>query len=145
MEKKAKHAVKKIDPNEADKLMRKEREVFNPQPKLNAFEEELSFIDAYLEVFDGYLSSDNAGNDLPYGDKVFLFMEDLQGRVKKCQEMLKEFRGELWKHGHLGSYLEGNGDKTVFVKCQTTIERIPTTYLVQGRSGRREKEGSLTL
>lgn len=116
--------MKRIDLNVASKLMDKELKEHDFQKKFQAIDDDLTRIGAHIRVLNGYLSSDFVGDG--GGDSVYPFVDELEDQTKQVQKAVNGLIKELWDAGRLRSHYEGSGDKKVWVKCTTKIERIPT-------------------
>jgi len=131
--------MKRIDPNVASKLINKENEKYDFKKKLWNLNDELLRVEAYLQVLQGYVTS-----DIDHGDneKVLPFIDDLAKIVEGIKEGINEVTRLLSDAGRLGSHFEGKGEDMVFLKSTTMIERIPTTFYREKTKEGKEKKAA---
>ena len=132
--------MKKIDPNVASKLMDKELKEHDFQKKFQAIDDDLARVGAHIRVLNGYLSSDFAGDG--NGDSIYPFVDELENQTKQTRKAVQDLIKGLWDAGRIRSHFEGFGDKMVWVKCTTTVERIPTTYYQEEKKEEKNRKAA---
>lgn len=123
--------MKKIDPNDAHKLMEKETEARALWDKMESMNEDFDLIESHVKVLHGYLCWRNEVSDFGYNE-TSPFVEQLEKEIKALVKKVDDLNEDLRKGGHFGSYLDL--DKGIFTKFKIIKQEIPTTW------GARKKE-----
>ncbi len=131
--------MKRIDPNDAGRLMQKEIENKGFCKQRTKINEDFETLKAFIEVLNGYLTGKSEIGSFDY-DKSFLFIHEINLKLESMENDFNKFCQALREAGRMGSFYS---DEKTFAKCTTRIERIPMTFELPGyKKTKQEKKAA---